>query len=293
MERELWCELVVALKRMPRTRPRNAVYTDQEILAVFLWAALHDRPVDWACQRRNWPMQAWRRRLPDQSTMSRRVRSPRFFAAMLALFTELQRGRGHGGVLVADGKPFELRRHTRDPDAARGRGVGGMANGYKLHLIADPEEEYIAGWQVLALNAAEPTTAAEILAACDGLSPGWLLLGDSGYDSNPLHAVVTERGGQLIAPRKKPGTGLGNREHHPARLESVRVTEGDEASLWEKILGPARGSIERLFGALASLGCGLSALPTWVRRLHRVRPWIDAKLCIYAARVNIRRRVAA
>ena len=293
MERELWRELAITLKRLPPTRPRNAVYTDQEILAVFFWAVLHDRPIVWACRREHWPLQAWRRRLPDQSTMSRRLRSPRFFAAMFVLFTRLQRGRTHRGTLVADGKPFQLPRHTRDPDAVLGRGVGGMARGYKLHLIADPEAEYIAGWRVLALNEAEPTTAAAILAACEGLPGGWLLLGDSGYDSNPLHAVVAERGGQLIAPRKKPGTGLGNREHHPARVESVRVTEGEEASLWEKILGPARAGIERLFGALASLGCGLSALPTWVRRLHRVQAWIGAKVCIYVARVNIRQRVAA
>jgi len=42
-----------------------------------------------------------------------------------------------------------------------------------------------------------------------------------------------------------------------------------------------------MFGALASLGCGLSALPTWARRLHRV------KACIDAARINLRARVDA
>ena len=70
MERDIWTRMMAALKRLPPTRPRNAVYTHGQILAVLLWAALHDRPVSWACERGNWPMQAWRRALPDQSTMS-------------------------------------------------------------------------------------------------------------------------------------------------------------------------------------------------------------------------------
>lgn len=293
MERELWRELARALKRLPPTRPRNAVYTDAEVLAVLLWAALHDRPISWACRRCNWPVQAWRRRLPDQSTMSRRLRMPRTAAAILALLCLLQRGREHGELLVVDGKPFELSRHTRDRDARRGRGAGGYANGYKLHLIADPAAEYFVAWDVQPLNAAEPTTAAEIVTRRGSLPAGSLLLGDSGYDSNPLHAVVIGHGGQLVAPRKRPGTALGNRPHHAARVESVRMTEGADAWFWREVLGPARGAIERLFGAIASLGCGLATLPTWVRRIHRVRPWIDAKICIYAARVSLRMRNAA
>jgi hypothetical protein len=46
------------------------VYDNRTVIAVLLWAALHDRPIVWACQRSSWPVQAWRRRLPDQSTMS-------------------------------------------------------------------------------------------------------------------------------------------------------------------------------------------------------------------------------
>ena len=76
MERDLWTIVTGALKGLPPTRPRNAVYADSQIAAVYLWAVLHDRPVSWACQRRHWPMQAWRRALPDQSTMSRRLRHP-------------------------------------------------------------------------------------------------------------------------------------------------------------------------------------------------------------------------
>jgi hypothetical protein len=53
MEGELW-EAVYGLileeasKRGPRKRVR---YSDAWVLAVFFWAAVHDRPVCWACDR--------------------------------------------------------------------------------------------------------------------------------------------------------------------------------------------------------------------------------------------------
>lgn len=64
MEHALW--IVIALRRLPSRRPRGAGYTNRQILAVLLWAALRDRPIDWACKRRHWPPQAWRRVLPSQ-----------------------------------------------------------------------------------------------------------------------------------------------------------------------------------------------------------------------------------
>ena len=54
--------------------------------------ALYDRSINWACQRGHWPFQAWRRRLPDQSTMSR--------AAALALTPQ-------GSTLIGDALPPE------------------------------------------------------------------------------------------------------------------------------------------------------------------------------------------
>ncbi|MFU8829684.1 MAG: hypothetical protein ACNA8P_12785, partial [Phycisphaerales bacterium] len=68
MERELWRLIVPRIRRLPTRRPRGAVYTDKQIIAVALWAALHTRPISWACNKQNWPPQAWRRVLPDQST---------------------------------------------------------------------------------------------------------------------------------------------------------------------------------------------------------------------------------
>lgn len=286
MERDIWTRMMAALKRLPPTRPRNAVYTHGQILAVLLWAALHDRPVSWACERGNWPMQAWRRALPDQSTMSRRLRHPETLNVLLALLMAVQGGRSAGEVLVADGKPLELSEYTRDPDATVGRGAGRMAKGYKVHLILDPGAQWVVGHQTHGLNVAETTTAAALVGRPDVPIPrGSLLLGDALFDSNPLHRATHARGCQLIAPRKQPGTGLGARRHHPNRLESIRFTEGKDRAVWDRVLGPRRAAIERFFGAWASFGGGLHGLPPWVRRLHRVRVWVAAKLVINAARI--------
>src|SRR6267142_4907963 len=109
MERELWRGMVAGLKRVPRWWPRRGVYSNVQVLAVLLWAALHDRSILWATQRRSWPVQAWRRGLPDQSTMSRRLRDPRVMQDLGRLLPLLQRRAGAlRGPLVLDGKPLPV-----------------------------------------------------------------------------------------------------------------------------------------------------------------------------------------
>lgn len=290
MERDIWTRITAALKRVPSTRPRNAVYTVRQIVAVLLWAALHDRPISWACKRGNWPMQAWRRDLPDQSTMSRRLRHRSMLETLEKLLMVIQRDNPADEVVVADGKPLELSGYTRDPDAKVGRGAGRMSKGYKVHVLLNPTAQRVVGHQTHALNVSETTTAADLVGRERVDVPrGGLMLGDALYDSNPLHHAVHARGCQLVAPRKRPGTGLGSRSHHPNRIQSIRLTEGQDREVWEKTLKPQRDAIERFFGAWASFGGGLSSLPTWVRRIHRVRPWVAAKLVINAARIAIQR----
>jgi len=294
MERDIWTLIRAALRRLPRTRRRNEVYSDAQILAVLLWAALHDRPICWACERRNWPMQAWRRKLPDQSTMSRRLRAPGTMLALYELACLLQQDRSPGEVLVIDGKPLEVSEHTSDPDAHKGRGAGRFAKGYKLHAIVDPAAEVFVAWDVRPLNVSEMTVGARMLRRRRVAWPaGALLLGDAFYDSNPLHAAAARRRLQLVAPRRKPGAGLAKRRHHPNRLESIRLTEGADASIWRTVLAPQRTAIERFFAGMASCGAGMSGLPPWVRRIHRVRAWVHAKVCIHAARINLRTANAA
>src|SRR5688500_4265370 len=75
MERELWSELAAAVAAVGASwrEPRRYVHPTATVVRVHLWAALHDRPVSWACQPEHWlPLRPGP--LPDQSTVSRRTR---------------------------------------------------------------------------------------------------------------------------------------------------------------------------------------------------------------------------
>lgn len=202
MQRELWRLIRESLRRLPRRRLRNAVYTDAEVLAVLLWAALHQRPVSWGVKRSSWPPQAWRRRLPDQSTMSRRLRDPAVPGLMRELAARIQQRLPPGRVLMTDGKAFMLENRTGDRDAANGRGSGRMARGYKLHVITDDRHRLYA-WTILPLNHAEQPQTRALLGQLRGeRRPGRrLLLGDAGYNSNSLFAAAREAGLRLTEAR--------------------------------------------------------------------------------------------
>lgn len=295
MERELWRVVMRGLKRLPRRWPRGGVYDNRTILAVLLWAALHDRSILWACRRRNWPVQAWRRVLPDQSTMSRRLRDGRVLEELTLLLEIVQRSLGEvRGPLIVDGKPLAVSAHSADPDARCGWGAGRYALGYKLHALIDAAQRLLA-FAVHTMNEAECSCARDLLedAGTRGLLPaGAVLLGDASYDSNPLHAAAEARGVRLIAPRRRPRAGVcTQRTHHPGRLAAIEFTERNPE--WERLRRSVRPTIERYFGALASVGGGLASLPSWTRRTHRVQHWVGAKLVLHAARHALRRGLAA
>jgi len=283
MERELWKHIIAALKRLPRTRSRNAVYTDSEVLAVLLWAVLHDRPISWACARRHWPPQAWRRRLPDQSTMSRRMRTDATRDQLALVLTHVQASLPHGRLLFTDGKAFSVSDFTSDPDAANGRGTGHMARGYRLHVVID-DAGRVLGWDALPMNKAEMECTRHLVEQMPSPRKARTIVADAGYDSNRLHDAAARRGLRLIAPRRKPGTGLGNKPHHRARLQSIALTEQRGGWMWP-MLRRHRWCVERFFAGLVSSGVGAAHLPPWVRRLHRVKLWLSAKLIINAARL--------
>ena len=291
MDRDLWRCIVAALKALPRRRPRNAVYDSRQVLAVLLWAALHERPICWACRRSNWPPQAWRRALPDQSTMSRRMRDPTLRNDLRALLRRVQRPLPEGCVLITDGKPFPVPEHSRDPEAGNGWATTRYARGYKLHVVID-DAHRVLDWDVRPMNVAESVVTRELVERMEVPAAARLLLGDASYDSNPLHAAAASRGLQLIAPRRKPHTGLGSRPHHPGRLRSLELTEAKDDRRWQA-LRLLRWEVERFFSRLVSCGSGMSHLPSWVRRLHRCLLWTGAKLTINAIRLVRTRLVHA
>src|SRR5689334_8206605 len=75
MERELWPPLYRLLREVARDFSQKYVQDQPGVLvAVLLWAALHDRPRSWACQKRHWSTTTLRPgRLPSPAVLSRRA----------------------------------------------------------------------------------------------------------------------------------------------------------------------------------------------------------------------------
>lgn len=287
MERDIWRIVVAALKRLPPTCKPKQLYTTAEVLAVLLWAALYDRSILWACRRRSWPVQAWRRRLPDQSTMSRRLRDPALLEHLTRVLDIIQRAfdDGDNSLLRIDGKPLSVSVFSDDRDATMGWGAGIYARGYKLHAIVANARRIVA-FIVEPMGVAECTTGEKLIeqaAKRVHLKPDTLVLGDPSYDTNALHKVAREHGTQLLAGRRRPGTALSKgHAQDPGRVVSTQLLEGDEeVARWQR---NERAAIEHFFGGLSSAS-GLYALPPWTRTLGRVRVWVYAKVALNAARI--------
>ena len=281
MERELWPPLYRLLTDTAKDFSQKYVRHHPRVLvAVLLWAALHDRPVRWACQRRHWSTTTRRpARLPSQSTMSRRVDR----VAVGLFWRELERRLREAGepalVAFVDGKPLPVGGGSKDPDAAWGRGAGCVAKGYKLHAVwsTRPVPE---AWEVTPLSAGEKEVAARLVGR---LLYGGYLLADGNYDASYRDDAAFAKGYRLVAPcRKAKNPGCGKHYQSPHRLRSIELLRGE----FGKALYKARTAIERSFGHAGSFGGGLGPLPAWVRGLARVRTWVWAKLLINAVRIT-------
>ena len=315
MERELWSELSKAVCDVDANWPDSPRFTHRTALIarVYLWAALHDRPVSWACDPQSWDARkrpaaaAAAAALPDQSAMSRRVRrkGPGGFEAFLDRVAHRLSGSPAALQLVKrfDGKPLAVASHSTDPDAAWGRGAGGLCNGYKLHALWAGNAAFPLDWAVTPLDVDETRMAARFIKRQGEADAAGYLLADGRLDSGPLHRQAAGSGHQLVAPRPrrggprgKGGGGLGHRKEcrDPARVRSIEMLEPPaRINPFGPTLHRQRKQIERDFGNLTSFGGGLGGLPTWVRRVWRVRTWVHAKLLINAARIKRLRRAGA
>lgn len=279
MEHQLWKSIVTVLATLDKEPlSRRFAYSDERIVEVYYWAVIHDRPTTWACRRENWPVHLRRRPLPSPSRLSRRLRSPSVLALLTALERRVIAPAGPGLFWMIDGKPLVIGGSSKDRQAGYGRAAGGKARGYKVHAIIGAGG--IAAWRIAPMNKDERTMAARLLR---GASIRGYLIGDSNYDSNPLHAVCDQLGElQLIARRRHgAGTALGHHRHSPGRLRSVERTEGPCPHFADRLLRD-RSAIERAFGNWVNWGGGLTALPPWVRTHRRVHRWVQAKLVLAA-----------
>lgn len=287
MECELWGPLYALVWETAKDFRRSRVqFSDALVVVVFLWAVLHDRPCGWACNPVHWRCTRLRPLcLPSQSTLSRRLKTPSVQAFQAAL-AERARGRGDPSLIqLIDGKPLTVGGCSKDPDAKIGRGAAGMARGYKLYAICSIRP-FPEAWDVRPLNVNEVRVAHDLIPRMRG--EGYLL-GDTQYDSNRLHDLCWSQHRQLIAPRMSTAKGLGHCYQSPRRLHALELLR---RTFGQQLLN-IRRSIERLFGNFTSFGGGMAPLPAWVRRLHRVKRWVWAKLLINAIRIQLHQRLTA
>lgn len=280
MERELWKILSRLIARLERRYFVEArTHQTSRIVRVFLWAALHDRPVSWACERRNWVGVKPPRLLPDQSTMSRRLRCVDTQRMLHELAPLLCAG-GHASLVrYLDGKPLTVSRHSIDPDAKHGRGAGGQDRGYKLHAIYAEDNRPVA-WETTPLNHNEHHAAKPLID--HRVRPGYLLA-DANYDANHLYDHTGELGVCLLTPRRfSQAQGRGRHPHSPHRIDMLERQASPSPFVHEML--KQRRVIETRFAHLTNFGGGLTCLPPWVRRRHRVHSWVAAKILIRLAR---------
>jgi hypothetical protein len=112
IERELWPTVSAALARLQQQRTfrdEPFCHPTSRVLRVYLWSVLCDRPVTWALDKRNWRGIKPPAVMPDQSTLSRRLRRPQTRRMLDALLLLLDDAEGGGiGDLVRrlDGTGF-------------------------------------------------------------------------------------------------------------------------------------------------------------------------------------------
>lgn len=288
MERELWHRLYHLVMDVGRSfRISDVTFQPHLIVLVFLWAALHDRPVCWACDQRNWATTTLRpATLPSQSTLSRRLRRVDTAMFMRLLVTKLCAIGDAPLLAVIDGKPLPVGGASEDPEAHCGRGAARLAKGYKLYAVWD-DRPVPAVYRVHSMNMSEDKVAEEMLGDLAG--GGGYLLGDGEYDANGVFDAAGAAGFQLLAPRADPEAGLGHRPQSPYRLRCIELMQ----SPFGREIYRLRGDIERDFAHLTSFGGGLSPLPSWVRHENRVWLWTTAKLLINASRILRNKGLAA
>ena len=291
MDRDIWTALMASLRRAERRVPqtmRRCRYSDRLILTMLLWAAGHDRPMSWACQREHYHSPCRPTRLPSVSQFSRRLRKERIACVLDQMHRDLLGPLTTSGPTMVDGKALPVSDYSRDPDARDGYGSGRMHRGYKLHswVLADGR---IARFIVRPLNEGEPTIARQLLA--DVPAPT-LIVGDANYDSAGLYRQIHEQGNWLVTPLK-------GQSRYPPRWRRMGQGRCLAIRLWRRRpdicerLGKRRDTLEGAFGALSNFGGGLAPLPAWVRRLDRVTRWVSIKVMIYHARLQRRKSIAA
>lgn len=295
MDGRLWTRLYREIRRAGKVltfsartgRPR--VYGTDEVLAAWAFAALMDWPISVAQRRlqrgaagwwlrRHW---RWRSRIPSVATLTRRAKAPDFRALLRLVLRRLRRWFKCAGPsrVVMDSTFLLTGSYSRDRDSRWSCHGGKWFRGYALHAICDAYGRLWA-WHVTSANVQEMKVARRLvrqIAAGGGTDVQWVIA-DSGYDSEPLHQLIRRRlGARLVAPLNLRGAKTDAwRSRQPGRDASNRLLATSQGqSLLNK-----RSVIER-WNSWFKGSSNVSMLPYHVRRLHRVRTWINLKLAVF------------
>jgi len=269
----------------PSGRPahtENCQYSDAVIALIELFRTGRQLSAFEAMNRGHWPIWTRRMAFPSYSQFNRRVKTEGVQRLIAELSEHFRLQLPQTDEKVVDGKPLLVGGFSKDPDARRGRVPGGWGRGYKLHAVVDSCGA-VETWKVTPLNEGESTVAQSML-PCTELS-GARVRADANYDSVVLYRLIADAGGRFIAPRRKPGTGLGHHPQHPDRIAAITDLEITDSGQREHERHRVR--VEQIFGRMTMVAFGLWGLPPSVRRLDRVRRFVNAKVALYHAYIAL------
>jgi hypothetical protein len=129
MERELWPLLYrIVVDVANDFDPKYTHHQSGVLVAVFLWAAIHERTISWACNPDHWDTAGPNRptRIPSAATLSRRVTGVAVGLVWRAIEDPIRASGEPALVAIIDGKPLPIRGNAKDP--TRGS-VGGLGAG--------------------------------------------------------------------------------------------------------------------------------------------------------------------
>ena len=278
MEIHLYRQLQRLILQVPHPRRRRVQFSDATIVLVMLWSSLHDRPLCWACDARNWPREL-DHPLPSNSCMSRRVRQVGVLQLIERVLQKLMDFFPQTIFKSIDSMPLVVGNYSNDRDAKRGRAAGAMARGYKLHAIASAS--VLRHWTLSSMASNDQVAAHELLGR---LTDSGYVSADNGYDANAVHHSAQQHGQQLVAPPRLSNRGVRDHKRNSAsRLRSLDLCDSplQRCGLHYDFgwgLLQQRKSIERCFSQLHF--DGLYAPPPHVRHPRRVALWVAFKLMI-------------
>lgn len=290
MEAQFYGALYRLVGGLAHPRQKGTQFNDRIIVMVYLWSVLWDRPVCWACNRKNWSVKP-DFELPSDSTMSLRLRT-------VGVQQLIERALSAGSDLFAiplvkilDSKPMYVGPYSKDRDAKRGRvAAGHLTRGYRLHTLN--HGRIVRQFTLAPMNTNDAVVAPQLIKKLEG---GGYAAADNAYDTNVLHQEAAAVNHQLVAPPRAVNKGVRDiRYNCPQRLRALDLLDSplEKCGLsgnFGRELYNCRQQVESGFGGLTFLG--LHFLPAWVRGPRRVALWAAGKILIYLCRNAIKQGV--